>query len=63
MPIMDGIKATKLCRQRYHLKNLPIIIVTAETGENIREKALAAGADSIISKPASERDVLAAINM
>ena len=63
MPIMDGIEGTKLCRQRHHLKNLPIIIVTAEWGENIRKEALAAGANSIISKPASEQDILATITM
>ena len=61
MPIMDGITATKACREKYHLKFLPIIIVTAEFGDNIRNQALQAGANHVISKPAAASDILAAL--
>ena len=58
---MDGITATQLCREKFHLNFLPIIIVTAEFGENIRNQALQAGANHVIAKPAAASDILAAI--
>jgi CheY-like chemotaxis protein len=58
---MDGITATSACRQLYHLKNLPIIVITAELGEDIQKQALIAGANAVISKPAPASEILAAV--
>lgn len=51
---IDGIQVTKIIRQ-YELekKHTPIIMLTAYTGEDIKEKCLAAGANEVFNKPIS----------
>eukprot|EP01035_Chromulina_nebulosa_P028220 gene28220-37225_t len=57
MPIMDGITATRVCKGYKHLANVPIIIVTAEFGEEIKEAAMNAHATSFINKPANMQEL------
>ena len=52
MPGMDGISAIKAIRARDdHKARLPVIVVTADTAPDLRERCLAAGADDVIFKP------------
>ena len=52
MPGMDGITAIERIRARGDAKaKLPIIVVTADTAIDLRERCLAAGADDVIFKP------------
>lgn len=52
MPGMDGITAIRHIRARPDAKaRLPIIVVTADTAVDLRERCLRAGADDIIFKP------------
>ncbi len=52
MPVMDGIEATKIIREKQKdSKKIPIIAVTAEVMKGDKEKLLAAGMDDYISKP------------
>jgi len=55
---MDGITATRLCKAKPHLSELPIIIVTAELGEEVRREAMEAKATHFISKPARVEELL-----
>jgi CheY-like chemotaxis protein len=48
MPVMDGLEATKIIRQRRH-EDLKIIIVTSLN--NYREVCLEVGADDYLTKP------------
>jgi CheY-like chemotaxis protein len=57
MPIMDGITATKICKEKEHLKHLPIIIVTAELGDEVREAAINAHASYFLNKPAKSHEI------
>ena len=50
MPIMDGIEATKNIRK---FSCCPIIAITAYASEDIREKALEAGINAVLTKPVS----------
>ena len=54
MPIMDGIEATKKCRQLFHLKQVPIIMMTGESDSHVVEDSLSAGANQCIKKPISK---------
>lgn len=52
MPVMDGLTATRLIRALPGaLGHIPIVIVTADVMNEANEQALAAGADSFLSKP------------
>ena len=52
MPGMDGLTAIGHIRARPDAKaQLPIIVVTADTALDLRERCLAAGADDVIFKP------------
>lgn len=52
MPGMDGITAIQHIRARGDEKGaVPIIVVTADTAVDLRERCLAAGADDVIFKP------------
>jgi CheY-like chemotaxis protein len=52
MPGMDGMEAIRLIRARDDSKaELPIIVVTADTAIDLRERCLDAGADDVLFKP------------
>jgi CheY-like chemotaxis protein len=44
-----------------HLLRLPIIVVTAELGDDITNEVLAAGANQLIAKPAHSEEIFTAI--
>ncbi|MBN8487986.1 MAG: PAS domain S-box protein, partial [Burkholderiales bacterium] len=51
MPVMDGLAATRLLRQRPAHAHRPIIAMSANVGEADRAEALAAGMDDHVGKP------------
>ncbi len=52
MPGMDGITAIEHIRARGDAKaTLPIIVVTADTAPDLRERCIDAGADDVLFKP------------
>ncbi|MDF5586078.1 response regulator, partial [Vibrio parahaemolyticus] len=59
MPVMDGITATRLIRDKG--LNTPIIALTAHALESDRDKCLDAGMDGFISKPVRRQDIFEAI--
>ena len=62
MPGMDGLAAIRRIRGRQDEKaGLPIIVVTADNGPNIRGQALAAGADDLLHKPVQMQALFDAI--
>ncbi len=60
MPVLDGIAATRMIRQREKPgSRTPIIALTAHTGEGERDKLLAAGFDGYVVKPVRMGDLTA----
>ncbi|MBB4153540.1 CheY-like chemotaxis protein [Sphingomonas jinjuensis] len=52
MPGMDGITAIRHIRERGDAKGAtPIIVITADTAVDLRERCLEAGADEVLFKP------------
>jgi two-component system chemotaxis response regulator CheY len=61
MPIMDGLKLVNLIRKDDIHKNVPIIIVTTEGGQEDKERAMALGANAYITKPIQSAHLLEVI--
>jgi CheY-like chemotaxis protein len=64
MPVMDGLEAMRLIRQRERqdgTERTPIIALTASALENDVRDSLDAGADLHVSKPVKKATLLAAI--
>jgi len=63
MPVMDGLQATAYIREREKLsgRHIPIIALTAYAMKGDRERCLAAGMDSYLSKPIRYQDLLETI--
>ncbi|MCK5237665.1 MAG: response regulator [Deltaproteobacteria bacterium] len=58
MPIMDGIKLVSLVRNDANNKDVPIVVITTEGGQEDRDRALALGANSYITKPINATTLL-----
>lgn len=58
MPVMDGYEATRLIRETFSEKSIPIIAMTANALSGDREKCLAAGCTSYIAKPFKADDLV-----
>ena len=61
LPDLDGFTAVTRIRSISHLKNIPIIALTARTVDNDRERASAIGCDGYINKPIDYEELLAEI--
>lgn len=62
MPGMDGFEAIRRIRARGDAKaNLPIIVVTADTAIDLRERCLRQGADEVLFKPVAMDSLFDAI--
>lgn len=59
MPVMDGVEATKRIRslEGEYYKNLPVIALTADAVQGVREEFFAAGMNDFASKPIEMEDV------
>lgn len=62
MPRLDGFGVIKGIRGQEKYRALPILVLTTETGDELKAKARAAGATGWIVKPFHESKLVAAIN-
>ncbi len=64
MPVMDGLQATTLLREREQkegLRHLPVISLTAHAMIGDRERCLESGADGYVTKPINAQELAAAM--
>ena len=61
MPVMDGLKLVHRIRSDEALKDIPVVIITTEGGNEDRQRALALGANAYITKPIQGPHVLATV--
>ena len=62
MPEMDGVTLLKRVRADERYRALPVIVLTASGEDEDYETARAAGANDVLTKPASSRELIAAID-
>src|SRR5262249_28741831 len=61
LPVLDGTEVCRLLRARPATASLPIIMLTARTGEADRVSGLDLGADDYVTKPFSLRELAARV--
>lgn len=61
MPNIDGFEICKLLKESYLTKDIPIIMITAQTDSNSIKKALDLGVFDYIKKPIEEIEVIARV--
>ena len=59
MPELDGVEACRQIKSRPHLRDIPIIMVTAKSDLSNLQEAFAAGAIDFITKPVNSVELLA----
>ena len=63
MPVMDGITMTKVIRQHPRYEKFPIIMITTESADDVRETALGVGVDAFVTKPVRSFDLVETIRV
>lgn len=53
MPRLDGVKFLKTMRRAFHLRDVPVFVLTTSTENAIHAEATRAGADKVFVKPDS----------
>jgi len=61
LPVLNGLEVCRILRARSDARHVPIIILTARTGENDRVDGLELGADDYVTKPFSLRELTARV--
>ncbi len=57
MPVLNGVDATRLIRQRQELQHIPVIAMTANAMKEAVDECLAAGMNDHISKPVRQQQL------
>ncbi len=63
MPIMNGFEFVQAVRSKPELDDLPLMMVTTETGTEFMEKALNAGADEYVMKPFTRTELISKLGL
>ncbi|WP_286233512.1 ATP-binding protein [Thalassotalea sediminis] len=61
MPVMDGLTATKLIREKQQFESLPIIAMTAHARQEDKDNSIAAGMNLHIAKPVKAQVLMESI--
>jgi two-component system chemotaxis response regulator CheY len=62
MPVMDGITFLKELKALPHYKFTPVIMLTTESGQDMKERGRAAGAKAWITKPFQPASLVEAVS-
>jgi signal transduction histidine kinase len=63
MPAMDGFELLKALRSRHETRMIPVVMLSARSGEESRVEGFEAGADDYLVKPFSGRELLARVGV
>jgi signal transduction histidine kinase/DNA-binding response OmpR family regulator len=62
MPKVSGLDLIKMLRDDAECSSLPVVLLTAKSDETSKKLAIQAGADSFLSKPFDELELLSTVN-
>jgi signal transduction histidine kinase len=62
LPRLDGITLLRRLREDAATRELPVLVLSARSGEEAREEGLRAGADDYLTKPFRTRELLAHVS-
>ncbi len=62
MPRMDGITLVRELRSLPHYKGVPVLVLTTESGQDMKTRGKEAGATGWIVKPFNPEQLLATVN-
>ena len=62
MPEVSGIDFLEFLRRRNDLKDLPVVMLSAEAADTMVDKAMAIGADAYVTKPVALEELEMAMN-
>ncbi len=62
MPQVSGLDLIRMIRENEALRGMPIILLTAKADEDTRIEGVEKGADAYLSKPFSDRELLAEVH-
>jgi response regulator RpfG family c-di-GMP phosphodiesterase len=63
MPEVDGFEICRNMKNDEHLRNIPVVLITALSSTQDRVKGIESGADDFITKPFDRGEVLARVKM
>jgi chemosensory pili system protein ChpA (sensor histidine kinase/response regulator) len=63
MPRMDGFQLAQNVRADARLRSIPIMMITSRSGQKHQDRAREAGANSYLTKPYKESDLLAKVEV
>ncbi len=58
MPYLDGFSVLEKIKNDQKLSNIPVIFITAKHDDNLKQKALDAGATDLIQKPIDVNEIV-----
>jgi two-component system sensor histidine kinase/response regulator len=61
MPVMDGVTASRLIRERYTADQLPIVAMTANAMRADRDRCIDAGMNAVVTKPINPEELWKAL--
>jgi CheY-like chemotaxis protein/Tfp pilus assembly protein PilZ len=62
MPDLNGDKTCEIIKRDPRYKDIPIVIVSSEPGEDAKTRCLAAGADCYLTKPVDQMEFIEAVS-
>jgi CheY-like chemotaxis protein len=61
LPVIDGWEATRQLKKDERTREIPVIALTAHALASAHDRAMAAGCDSVVTKPCLPRDLEAEV--
>ena len=61
LPVMDGLRATKILKSDSKTKNIPILALTSYAMKGDMERIMQVGCDAYLAKPIDVRELLAVV--